>query len=505
MTTHPTSSTPSDAAQDSSATSVDLDKLEALARAIKEADTFSGTREAFDAFQRAATAKTVLQLIALARRAISRPDRAIGQQADSERALFEIALRKESSASLTAHDIEQAWQGGLGGLWRSRAALAQPVEAKGAALKCRYCNGEGEHHQERGVYADCNACGGTGKARGGAAKAPAAQAVDAPKPAFIIRDFNAPEGLVTTALSLDAASHASTPETGSVPASPAQPDTTASASGEVVSAASIMELAEQAKKLPRISTIAPIPLTPIQIAFIAGKLADARRPTPAPAQHVVAVDERQQAHVLPPTRGTGSQHDTSTKVLTDDEMLVIADENDYAEEDPKCIVRLCRAVEDKAIRRFRAQGGNTNDSAPLAQQAAAPILTLENAPIGTTAPADGGGRWYRVAHGWKWNGPDGNGGVFPRPGGDWNGKLIAPASAPAAAHEAGRTVYTCIGKGGRYRLLGLATGAGASRGQPDLRVYMAEDNPLELYYRTVADFDSRMAAAGAAGQEGGGK
>lgn len=52
---------------------------------------------------------------------------------------------------------------------------------------------------------------------------------------------------------------------------------------------------------------------------------------------------------------------TRNKVLTDDEMLVIADENDYAEEDPKCIVRLCRAVEAAVVARCRAEGG---DGAP---------------------------------------------------------------------------------------------------------------------------------------------
>ena len=59
--------------------------------------------------------------------------------------------------------------------------------------------------------------------------------------------------------------------------------------------------------------------------------------------------------------------------------------------------------------------------------AAAP-LTVESAPVGTRAPAIMGGHWYKTQRGWKWNGPDGSGGVFPRPGGDWTGKLIAPAA-----------------------------------------------------------------------------
>lgn len=60
-------------------------------------------------------------------------------------------------------------------------------------------------------------------------------------------------------------------------------------------------------------------------------------------------------------------------------------------------------------------------------------LTLKNAPIGTRAPADGGGAWCRVERGWKWNGPNGSGGTFPNPGGDWNGKLIAPGEDAGGA------------------------------------------------------------------------
>jgi hypothetical protein len=60
-------------------------------------------------------------------------------------------------------------------------------------------------------------------------------------------------------------------------------------------------------------------------------------------------------------------------------------------------------------------------------------LTLANAPFGTEAPAHGGGCWTRTAGGWQWGS---GGGVFPRPGGDWNGKLIAPrAEQPAPVDE----------------------------------------------------------------------
>lgn len=54
------------------------------------------------------------------------------------------------------------------------------------------------------------------------------------------------------------------------------------------------------------------------------------------------------------------------------------------------------------------------------------IGSVETAPVGTRAPAFMGGHWYRTALGWKWNGPHGNGGTYPRPGGDWTGKLIYP-------------------------------------------------------------------------------
>jgi hypothetical protein len=54
--------------------------------------------------------------------------------------------------------------------------------------------------------------------------------------------------------------------------------------------------------------------------------------------------------------------------------------------------------------------------------------TLENAPLGTRAPAIGGGHWIKVERGWKWHA----GSTFPRPGGDWTGELIAPVAVDAA-------------------------------------------------------------------------
>lgn len=53
---------------------------------------------------------------------------------------------------------------------------------------------------------------------------------------------------------------------------------------------------------------------------------------------------------------------------------------------------------------------------------------MKDAPLGTKAPAINGGHWIRVARGWQWC----SGATFPRPGGDWTGKLIYPDN-----HESG--------------------------------------------------------------------
>lgn len=47
---------------------------------------------------------------------------------------------------------------------------------------------------------------------------------------------------------------------------------------------------------------------------------------------------------------------------------------------------------------------------------------LKSAPLGTKAPAFGGGAWVKTEYGWKW--PMGS--TFPRPGGDWTGELLYP-------------------------------------------------------------------------------
>ena len=66
--------------------------------------------------------------------------------------------------------------------------------------------------------------------------------------------------------------------------------------------------------------------------------------------------------------------------------------------------------------------------------------------------------------------------------------------------DAHRPLYTCIGKGGEYRYLGTAIGAGDSRGEL-FEVY--QDESGQLYHRTPEDFMERMEPVAAARQEGG--
>ena len=62
------------------------------------------------------------------------------------------------------------------------------------------------------------------------------------------------------------------------------------------------------------------------------------------------------------------------------------------------------------------------NTAPLADR-------LRDAPLGTKAPADMGGAWVKTERGWQWNAhTQWPGNTFPRPGGDWTGKLIYPAT-----------------------------------------------------------------------------
>lgn len=61
---------------------------------------------------------------------------------------------------------------------------------------------------------------------------------------------------------------------------------------------------------------------------------------------------------------------------------------------------------------------------------------LTDALPGSKAPAIMGGWWWKTNDGqWKWNGPGGSGGTFPRPGGDWDGRIIPPISHHACEYE----------------------------------------------------------------------
>ncbi len=62
-------------------------------------------------------------------------------------------------------------------------------------------------------------------------------------------------------------------------------------------------------------------------------------------------------------------------------------------------------------------------TSPQPQRETVQTLTLDNAPIGTRAPSCHGGGWWKVEDGWK---AGRHGSVFPRPGGDWDGRLIPP-------------------------------------------------------------------------------
>lgn len=54
----------------------------------------------------------------------------------------------------------------------------------------------------------------------------------------------------------------------------------------------------------------------------------------------------------------------------------------------------------------------------------------------------------------------------------------------------GPEFYTCIGKGGRYELLGETIGAGLSRGE-SVKVYR-DSTSGQLFHRSADDFAARM-------------
>lgn len=94
----------------------------------------------------------------------------------------------------------------------------------------------------------------------------------------------------------------------------------------------------------------------------------------------------------------------------------------------------------------------------------------------------------------------------------WNFDERTPELDALIAYIDGRTagaapeLYTCIGKGGTYAHVGVAAGAGYTRGG---LVHVYRDQATgNLFYRTPADFDARMERIAAApspqpGKEGG--
>jgi hypothetical protein len=81
-------------------------------------------------------------------------------------------------------------------------------------------------------------------------------------------------------------------------------------------------------------------------------------------------------------------------------------------------------------------------------------------------------------------------------------RLKAFVTAMLALPE--QELFTCIGKGGEYELIGLATGAGSSRGT-EVKVYR-DTATGRLFFRGLDDFENRMArldrAAAPAGEVG---
>jgi len=105
------------------------------------------------------------------------------------------------------------------------------------------------------------------------------------------------------------------------------------------------------------------------------------------------------------------------------------------------------AVRDAIVRQVAALNGTAREWLIAAgwtppgeeRQQAAPErkptstgVTLESAPLGTKAPSRDGGAWCKTQRGWKWGGPAGNGSTLPRPGADWDGRLLVPLGHIAA-------------------------------------------------------------------------
>lgn len=60
-------------------------------------------------------------------------------------------------------------------------------------------------------------------------------------------------------------------------------------------------------------------------------------------------------------------------------------------------------------------------------------------PTGTMAHSCTGGHWLKMEREWKWNGPDGNGGTFPTPGGNACGACVSLPNADVLAPAGEKT------------------------------------------------------------------
>jgi hypothetical protein len=130
-----------------------------------------------------------------------------------------------------------------------------------------------------------------------------------------------------------------------------------------------------------------------------------------------------------------------------------------------------------------------NERAALAQQAGAPA-GYKLVPIEPTLEMQQAGHDTPGAHMYN---------------ASYRAMVVAAPSPSAEKERDARVLYTCIGKGGEYELIGTATGAGAMSKLGDMRVYRSTKGG-RLFFRTMDDFDARMqridAAKGTAGQEG---
>lgn len=80
-------------------------------------------------------------------------------------------------------------------------------------------------------------------------------------------------------------------------------------------------------------------------------------------------------------------------------------------------------------------------------------------------------------------------------------QALLAAAVPGGGEPSGRELYTCIGKGGEYELIGHAMGAGKSKLINDLTVYRDTKTGV-LYFRELSDFQARMAPVAASAPQG---